>query len=463
MVYNVKSIKVKKGGTLYLIDKDRVVKLAGEKLPLLNIESWEFGVPIISFGSMDDRPSDDSFWYGYNNNLYMESLMNLTQSSLHNSLLHFKQKMIVADGLLYEENDEFTRFLANIAEKYDADELLRRSALDLVMFGGFCWQVKWGATGKQVTGIQHVSFHKARHGQTTEESPDPRFFVSPDWNTFQTTQKFCRPVEFPAYDPLRVDIQRPQLYWRREYTNLIDYYPLPDYYGCLDYIELDIRLASFQLNNVRNGFVPTGMLSLPDQPSSEEQLEKIKLVKEQYQGDVNGGQLLVFFGSDGGSVDGKKTMPEFTPITTDNNADIYNTLSDIVQQRIISGHGLSSPTLAGIAGAGGLGGNASEIRTAHRFFYETKIKDYQRILVSSLKEVLRHTEFAAAAADIRLGYSSPIESEDYSETVLMQTMTINEIREERGLEPINGGDVFPGTAMIAAASPQPIKPEINAS
>lgn len=441
---------------IFVVKKNgKTVKLAGEKRPLLQ-NAYEFSVPIIAFGTMGEYYDNANSGLigppgaGYGGNLFMERLLNLTESSLHGSLIAFKQSLIIGDGLIYQENENLNRFLNEINDEYDANELIRRTALDLVMFGGFCWQVLWNATGTQVVGIKHVEFYKARWSQINDDYPRPSFWVSPNWKLYQSDNTVNRPQNFEMFNPKRVDVFSPQLYWQRRYTNMIDYYPLPDYYGALDYIELDIRLANFQLNNVKNGFVPTAIVSLPEMPSDEEQQKQVELIKQQYQGDSNAGELIVLFGADSGNAEGKLSYPEYTPVTTNNNADIYNSLSDIVQQRIISGHGLSSPTLAGLPGAGGLGGNASEINMAHRFFYESKIKDSQAFILAGLNKLLR---FAGFADTVDLGYTPPIE-EAYSENLIMKTMTINEIREERGLEPLPGGDVFPGQSLAAPQQPE---------
>ena len=76
--------------------------------------------------------------------------------------------------------------------------------------------------------------------------------------------------------------------------------------------------------------------------------------------------------------------PEVTPFTASGNADLYNNVNEVIFQKIISAHRLSSPTLAGISGSGNLSGNASEIINSFILYNYTVIHKLRRKILDTL-------------------------------------------------------------------------------
>lgn len=201
---------------------------------------------------------------------------------------------------------------------------------------------------------------------------------------------------------------------------------------------IDLEVANFHNNNVRNGFVPSAFLTMPDIGSKEQQNEFVDDLKNTYAGTSNSGNIMVAFGTSNSAGDSEK--PVFTPISTSNNADIYANLQNEIKTQIISGHGLNSPTLAGLVGQGGLGGNASEIKTAVEIFQNMIIPKYRDPVMNQLRNILKINGFDT---EIIIKNTMPIRSV-FSEGVMQSIMTTNELRKEMGLDPIEKGDSLNG-------------------
>jgi hypothetical protein len=93
--------------------------------------------------------------------------------------------------------------------------------------------------------------------------------------------------------------------------------------------------------------------------------------------------------------------------------------------------------LVGYAGSGTLSGNAGEISVAAELFYNTVIiPAYQDPILNALKDILKANGYSTK---LSIKQSKPVQF-TLSETVLMQTLTINEIREILGYENIENGN-----------------------
>jgi hypothetical protein len=103
-------------------------------------------------------------------------------------------------------------------------------------------------------------------------------------------------------------------------------------------------------------------------------------LKENFTGAEKAGELILLFGLS------KEELPEIIPFETDLNADVFDSLNDLIFQKIISAFNLSSPTLAGIATPGKLG-EANFIIESYMLFNETKIKQLRDKVVRQINYV----------------------------------------------------------------------------
>lgn len=407
-------------------------------------------VQVIRLG--DQQPAQTQYhsgtkWLNYDHNpgdnLYPQYLLSLMRSVTHNAILQLKQNMIVGRGFIVPADQSNTRvFLDNINEEYGGYELLERTALDLAVFGGFAWQVRWNALGTRIHSIKHVPFQMVRWqmpdhttGLSNEfwiaerwgiGSPDPN---DPDYygNQYGGVPLLV-PKTIPLFDENNRKVSEPSLVYYRQHNGLNQYYPVPDYYACLNDVQVDIAISIFNKNNVNYGFVPSVFIGLPDSASDDEMDLLVKELQKKFTGVHNASQLLIVKGGKDG--EGGTLLPTFQPFTTTNNADIYKELTNSTMQRIVSGHKLSSPVIAGLPGSGGLGGNANEIKEANDQFYNSVIKKYQRRITEQLNKLL---SINGLYNQVELG-----RDQEYNNLPDMnqQYITINEQRMRAGLKEI---------------------------
>jgi hypothetical protein len=87
-------------------------------------------------------------------------------------------------------------------------------------------------------------------------------------------------------------------------------------------------------------------------------------------------------------VDDPANAPVITPIPQNGADDYYTTLNEVVAQKILTAHRITSPMLLGIKSQTGLGNNAEEIEVSWRLFLNAVILPYQQSLLAALEYIL---------------------------------------------------------------------------
>lgn len=374
--------------------------------------------------------------YGENNTLPNDLVKLSNESPTHQSLLKLKSTLTAGNGLSYtKENTNLTDFITYT----DLNETLEKISFDQVLFGGFALQIIWSRDGKTIADIKHLDFSTVRAANSA--SPQ-EYYISPCWKDYRRPNN--TPKAIPIFNPENSKTQPIQILYYYSYYPSAYWYPVEDYRSSIQYIQLESQISNFHLNNVNNGLVPSGLWCINEMPNDEER-EQIKAnIKKDFGGTSNAGKFVVVFSQN------KESAPTFTPIVTDNNADIYNALNEITVQKIVSGHKLNSPSLAGLPSNGSIFTN--EISTAFEYFNNTIIKGYQKPILKIINRLLKQNNLIDEP--VTIASLNPIQFK-FSENVLLKTLTTNEFRTEMGKIPLPDGDTIPGIGAGANGINQP--------
>jgi hypothetical protein len=113
-------------------------------------------------------------------------------------------------------------------------------------------------------------------------------------------------------------------------------------------------------------------------PTEQERRVIEQKVIDKFTGSDNAGRILITFN------DGDETAPEFTPITQNGADGMYEYLSKLVSEKIITSHRVVSPLIFGVRSEGsGFGNNADELRDSYSLFNNTVIAPFQDILLKA--------------------------------------------------------------------------------
>ena len=365
--------------------------------------------------------------YG-DNNLFPEFLQSLAnRSALHNAILVSKLNYSYAKGLDYEGEgkDIITEgFIAHPNPYEDLNSIYKKCLYDYILYGAFAVNVIWDVDKEHIAEIYHCDVAKLRCGEKDERGHINEYYYSNNW--LKTYTKDYKSIK--AYNPK--DRKGGQILYVREYRPGIDYYALPSYCGALNSIATDCEVSNYHLSDILNGMAPSKMITFSDGVPSEEEERAIKRqIEALYTGSDNAGKFILNF------VNSPDNAPKVETLGGDNIGDQFTQLESSVLNQILAGHGVTSPLLVGLRVEGsGLGSNTDEIITAFSVFNNTIIKPIQDEVITEFNKLLKFTK-GYENLELKPTTATPVEF-TFSEGILSQILTQNELREMIGKQPI---------------------------
>jgi len=106
------------------------------------------------------------------------------------------------------------------------------------------------------------------------------------------------------------------------------------------------------------------------------------MLRQQYGGTQNAGSLIYM------DVDSPENAPVITPIQSNGTDEYYTTINDLVTQKILTAHRITSPMMLGIKTEGQLGGR-TETTEAYLLFTNTVVKPFQQAILDCFDEILK--------------------------------------------------------------------------
>jgi hypothetical protein len=363
-------------------------------------------------------------WVKYGtDNLYPQQLIDYkSYSATHQAIINLKTDLITGEGFISETE---TKTLPDI-------NLLRRLASDYALFNGFALQVIWSRDGNTLAEIRHINFSSLRAGLPNAQGEITTWFYSRNWETWEKEgNSLCQPVAIAGFNPELSTKYPRQIYWMAEYAPEIEFYPLASYNAAIPDILFDFEYGKFKLNSMKNGMFPTLHINVEGEPEAHEKEAFYQSLKRKFSGTDNAAEVLITYGNPGA---GQTTI---TPIEIRGNSGMFREWETQSIQRIISAHRLSSPVLAGLPGSGSLGNHGSEIAIAYEHFYNTVVRPMQINIIASLEKLYAYSN--TPYQNLQVANSKPIRFV-FSEGILSQILTRNEMRNEIGYGPLGTQD-----------------------
>lgn len=332
-----------------------------------------------------EKIGKDWVFYG-GDNLFPNFVIELmNKSSMNRRCILAKTDATCGKGLTTGSPE--TDSLIKRANPYETwNEVFEKVALDYNMFGGYALNVIWSKDGSQIAEFYHLDFSKVRSGKLCEDDIVEDYYYCYDWKQ----HKKFRPLNYKAFNP-ELALQAAetgesglsQILYVKNYAPNQIFYPLPEYTGAMNDIQLDIQISEFHNSNLSNGLTPSLWINFPTgDPGPEGRFKLWEEISDSYSGAQNAGRFFLTFS------DSKDSAPEITPLALENDG-YYLQLEERVASRILSGHGISSPLLLGLrVGSSGLGSNADEINTAWKHFTWTVIRPLQKTLLKTFNTIM---------------------------------------------------------------------------
>jgi hypothetical protein len=382
-----------------------------------------------------EKKGEGYMQYGQNND-YPQYLLDLfNKSAKHNAIIRGKVNYIVGNGWAGEQ-----AIVQKVNREESLNDLTKKVALDLELFGGAYIQVIWSVMGGQVAELWHCDYTKIRTNKDNTQ-----FWYKDDWKLTRNQEKA---EIYNAFNP--ANPQGVQILYVKEYRPGMNVYSLPGYFGALNYIESDVEVSKHVLGNAQTGFSASKLITLPNgEPSPEEK----RLVSRQFDNMYTG-------------ADGKKYLLAFVndltrkPIVDDLGAsdltkEDFSRVDELIQTNIFSGHQITSPDLFGIAVPGQLG-NRQQLRDSYEIFNNTYVR-YKQMQIEGVFNMLG--QYAGVTEELKLQPVDPI-GIDFSESVILQVAPKEWILEKLGIDPTQYG-IVSETEQPMAASPLSVNEHIK--
>ena len=342
-------------------------------------------------------------------NMFPEYLIDLyNHSSIHASCVNAIVEGIRGEGLVTD--NESILDSAN-KEGESLNDIYNKLALDYKIFGGFALEVIWSRDRSRIAELYHIDFSYLRAKEKNYRGKIEGYYVYNDWkrsHTISTRVNLDEIPFLPVFNPTKKVDEARQIYVHQPYSPGKEYYPLPDYIGATKVIDLDQEVDNFHINNIKNGLTPSLSITTFTNANDDERMAIEQMLRQQYAGTNNAGNLMYI------DVDAPENAPVITPIPQNGADGYYVAINDMVMQKILTAHRITSPALLGIKENTGLGNNAEEIETAYRLFLNTVVLPYQQSILSCLEYLLNFNY-----PDINLGVvqNNPLyENKDGNET-----------------------------------------------
>lgn len=299
----------------------------------------------VEFGQKNDYPN------------YLLDLFN--KSAKHNAIVKGKVNYIIGNGWKGDNQ----RLIDRPNPMETLNDITRKVSMDIEIFGGAYLEVIWNVAGTEIAEIRHMDFTKVRSNKDNTQ-----FYYRESWKYGSRDEV----VPMMGFNP-RMPAGR-QVLFVKEYRPGQETYPLPGYFGALNYIESDIEVSKHVLGNAQTGFSASKLITLPNGEPGDEEKRKITRQFETAFTGSNGRKFMLSF------VQNTERKPIVDDLgASDLTKEDFSTVDSMIQSNVFSGHQITSPSLFGIAEPGKLG-TRTEIRDAYEIFKNTYVNDKQMYL-----------------------------------------------------------------------------------
>jgi len=352
--------------------------------------------------------------YGEKNDFPETLLEFYKRSPKHGAILKQKARFVAGSECVIEGNEAALKMLDFVNPYEGLHDLKGKLALDYELFNGFCFEVHYNKLG-EISKLYHLDFSRVRTNDHTE------YFYALDWQKAKTDEI----KTYPTFNPEKAQPFSVQLYYHRQYDAGLGVYPLPPYIHGLQYIEIDVEIANFHNNNIRNGFSNGTLVQLfKGEPTPEQARKFERKFKDRTTGTDNAGGLIIQFN------DNNEKPAEISQIQPSDLDKQFLQLNEAVNDEIFTAHNFP-PILMGQKADGQLGAR-NELIEAYEVFHKSYVNQRQAQLDKCLEYV---ADFVYPGVKLSTQDSEFI-GIDYIGLYQAGIVTKNEAREALGFEPL---------------------------
>lgn len=315
-------------------------------------------------------------------NLFPNHLIEMyNRSSVHAACVNAITQGIIGEGLT-SNNEDYLKVANSKGQSWN--DLYQMAALDYKLHGSFAFEVIYSRDRSRAE-FYHIDYSYIRAAEKDHRGHIPGYYVCTKWdkqkrfsNTIATSDEV---YYLPTFNLHKKQDEPSQIFVHNAYRPGQEYYPLPDYVAALRVIELDTEVDNFHVSNIKNGLAPSLAITTYTNGSDDQVSTIEQQLRANYGGSDNAGALIYM------DVDSPESKPDITPIPQNGADSYYSDVNEMVMQKLLTAHRITSPMILGIKTAGQLGGR-EETLDAYLLFQNTVIIPYQQNILASLEGLI---------------------------------------------------------------------------
>lgn len=333
----------------------------------ITFRDYSFDKPYI------DKMTRRDSWVKFDvDNIYPERVLDMVNSSpLQKSILESRKTYILGAGLEQTSENVYT---PNMLESWI--DLIEKCVSDYVYLNAFAVQVILNESGNRFS-FYHQPVQQIRFANYNDKNFIEKAYLCTDWRKAQKNKNVVEIPMFGSETPKKGKAYL--LYFKPDQVGEY-YYGIPEYMSAANYIMADAALSQYYNNYIHNNFSANLALRFPTEPTEEKKEELYENLRKSFGGAENAGNILLLFGENG-------VVPEVNSIESV-NADLYNSVVDIIKLALVSANRLTSPILAGIATSSGFSSKSDEMIAAYTLYKLTVINSERAFLLKGFNKML---------------------------------------------------------------------------
>ena len=333
----------------------------------ITFRDYSFDKPYI------DKMTRRDSWVKFDvDNQYPERVLDMVNSSpLQKSILESRKTYILGAGLDKVDENVYT---PNMYESWI--DLIEKCVSDYVYLNAFAVQVILNESGNRFS-FYHQPVQQIRFANYNDKNFIEKAYLCTDWRKAQKNKNVVEIPMFGSETPKKGKAYL--LYFKPDQVGEY-YYGIPEYMSAANYIMADAALSQYYNNYIHNNFSANLALRFPTEPTEEKKEELYENLRRSFGGAENAGNILLLFGENG-------VVPEINSIESV-NADLYNSVVDIIKLALVSANRLTSPILAGISTSSGFSSKSDEMIAAYTLYKLTVINSERAFLLKGFNKML---------------------------------------------------------------------------
>ena len=316
--------------------------------------------------------------YGKYNDYFQQTIERYLGSPTNSRCINGITDMIYGRGLeALDSLDKPYEYLQ--MKKLLTKKQVKRIVSDYKLLGQAAIQLTYNKKKTEILKVSHFPMECLRAERANKKGVIEAYYYHPKWMELKNSDD---PKRIPSFgNGTKTELN--ELYVIKPYRSGFYYYAPVDYHGCLQYCSLEEEVSNYHINNIKNGLQPSLLINFNNGVPSEETQDAIeRKIYKKFSGSSNAGKFIIAFN------ESPETKADLEPIHLPDAHAQYQFMSDEAREKIMLGHGVTSPILLGIKDNTGFGNNAEELRTASVLMDNVIIRPLQDEILRAFDEIL---------------------------------------------------------------------------